>query len=66
MSTRPTQERSFGVDTAARMLGVSPSTIWRLVRDEQIGSFKIRDRRLIPASEIERLLRGHALKAEQS
>ena len=43
------------IDDAATRLGVSVSTIWRLIRSGQLRAVKIRGRTLVPDSELQRL-----------
>lgn len=40
---------------AAAILGVHRQTLWRMQRDKQIKTTKIRGRRLVPMAELERL-----------
>jgi excisionase family DNA binding protein len=44
------------MDEAARLIGVSEDTLWRMVQRKQIRSIKVAGRRLVPYAEIERLL----------
>ena len=44
------------IDDAATRLGVSVSTIWRLIRSGQLRAVKIRGRTLVPDSELQRLV----------
>jgi excisionase family DNA binding protein len=48
------------VDEAAEKLRVSRSLIYGQMRDGRLRGIKIGRRRLIPASEVERLIRGAA------
>ena len=43
------------IDDAATRLGVSVSTIWRLIRSGQLRAVKILGRTLVPESELQRL-----------
>ena len=43
------------IDDAATRLGVSVSSIWRLIRSGQLRTVKIRGRTLVPESELQRL-----------
>jgi excisionase family DNA binding protein len=43
------------IDDAAPRLGVSVSSIWRLIRSGQLRTVKIRGRTLVPESELQRL-----------
>jgi excisionase family DNA binding protein len=44
------------IDDAATRLGVSVSTIWRLIRSGQLRTVKILGRTLVPESELQRLV----------
>jgi len=44
------------IDDAATRLGVSVSTIWRLIRSGQLRTVKILGRTLVPESELRRLV----------
>jgi hypothetical protein len=46
-------------DFCAR-IGIAPSTFWKCVGREEIRIIKIGGRTLVPADEVERLLRGKA------
>lgn len=46
-------KRLFGVYEAAWYLGVSDWTIKRMLRDGELASLKINDRRLIPREELD-------------
>lgn len=50
----------FTVDEAAEQLRVSRSLIYSALRDGRLRGVKIGRRRLIPASEVDRLIRGEA------
>lgn len=52
--TNPTRA-ALSVAEAAKALGVHRATIWRMERDGQITTVKIRGRRLVPVAEIVRL-----------
>ena len=43
------------IDDTATRLRVSVSTIWRLIRSDQIWTVKILGRTLVPESELQRL-----------
>mgnify|MGYP006273451363 CR=1 FL=1 len=45
----------LSVKSASQMLGVCLATVWNMIASGEIHSVKIRDRRLIPVSEIHRL-----------
>ena len=42
----------MSVPAAAKRLGVSPRTVWRLVRDKDLDSITVGRRRLIPATSV--------------
>ncbi len=44
------------VNPSSQMLGVSPSTVWKLIREEKVRAIRIGGRTLLPVTEIERLL----------
>jgi len=44
------------IEEAATRLGVSVSTLWRLIRSDKIRTVKILRRTLVPESEIQRLV----------
>jgi excisionase family DNA binding protein len=56
--TRREQQRRLAISQAemADALGVSPSTAARMIRKKIVRSVKVGQRRLIPMSEIEKLL----------
>jgi excisionase family DNA binding protein len=47
---------AFSIDEAAAALGMSPATLWRWIGEGWLRSVKRGGRRLIPISELERLL----------
>jgi excisionase family DNA binding protein len=56
-ATLPTQPRAHSFREGQRILGISRSTFYRLEAAEKIKLLRIGRRTLIPASEIERLLK---------
>jgi excisionase family DNA binding protein len=50
-------ERAYSIEKAAELLSVSKWTIWKWISNRTIISCKIGGRRVIPAIEINRLLR---------
>lgn len=48
---------------AARQLGVSRTTLYRLIGDGEITPVKIRGRTVVPAAELERYLQKEITKA---
>lgn len=57
MPTETPPRLSYGVGEAAEALGVTRQFLYRLIANGQIDSFKITRRRLIRASELERIMR---------
>jgi excisionase family DNA binding protein len=49
----------IGVEEAGRALGVSRSTVWRLIQRGDLPSVRQRGRRLVPASAIRTRTRRH-------
>jgi excisionase family DNA binding protein len=43
-------ERRLSIEEAGQALGVSPSTVWRMIRRGDLPSIRDRGRRLVPAS----------------
>jgi excisionase family DNA binding protein len=56
-ATLPAQPRAHSFREGQRILGISRSTFYRLEAAEKIKFLRIGRRTLIPASEIERLLK---------
>jgi len=56
----------FSIKKAAEMLGVSRSTICRLLDNGQLLSIKLGTRRLIDASSIGKVVKEGRAKAEQA
>jgi excisionase family DNA binding protein len=52
---------SYGIIEAALALGVSRSTVWRLITRGELAVFKILGRTLIPRQELERLINEGAV-----
>lgn len=55
-SLRPLRRLAVSVMTAAEMLGVGRSTIWLLIKEQQVKDFFIRGRRLVTVESIETLV----------
>jgi excisionase family DNA binding protein len=56
-TTRPIHRRlAVGIEEASAMLSVSSRTLERDISDGRILTIKIRDRRLIPIRELEKLI----------
>lgn len=52
----PRQPVTFSIKETAELLGVSPRTVQRQITDGSIQSLKIGARRLVPRTELDRLL----------
>ncbi|MEP2736744.1 MAG: helix-turn-helix domain-containing protein [Erythrobacter sp.] len=52
----PSQNLSFGVKDAARAVGVSPATMWNLIRAGEVKPTRIGGRTLVQRGELESLL----------
>ena len=52
----PLKRRSYTVSETARMLGISISTVNRMIRDKQLASAKVLKRRLITEEAIDLIL----------
>lgn len=53
--SQPALPLLVSVSAAARLLGLSPATVRRLIREGQLDAKKIRGRRLIPTAAIKQL-----------
>ena len=51
---------AYRIKDFCRLIGISPSTLWKLAKEEKIRLVRIAGRTLVPASEIVRLLDGEA------
>jgi excisionase family DNA binding protein len=47
---------AYGIDEAARVIGLSRRTLYTLIADGRLSSVKLRGRRLIPRKSLEQLL----------
>ncbi|MDA8351547.1 MAG: helix-turn-helix domain-containing protein [Pseudomonadota bacterium] len=54
---QPVPRTAYSLDEAARSLGLSRRTLYTLMRDEKLSTVKLGKRRLVPARELERLVR---------
>lgn len=52
----PDDRAAFAVDEFCRMLGISRTTFYQLVAADQVATFKLGNRRLVPAAELHRIL----------
>lgn len=59
MSDRP-ERRAYQVDEFCKAVRVSRATLYTLMKEERVRSVLIGGRRLIPADEVERILREGA------
>ena len=59
MNAQPntTPRTAYSLDEAARSLGLSRRTLYTLMRDDKLATVKVGKRRLVPARELERLVR---------
>lgn len=59
MNARPntTPRTAYSLDEAARSLGLSRRTLYTLMRDGTLRTVTLGRRRLVPADELERLVR---------
>jgi excisionase family DNA binding protein len=55
---------SYGIKDAARALGISSSTVWRLVASGDLSVFRILGRTLITHKELERFIDERARQGE--
>lgn len=53
---RPVERLSYGVDDAAEALGFSPATVWAMLREGELESFKWHGRTLISREVLEAAL----------
>ena len=49
------QKKSYRVDEVAKEFAVSRRTVYRMIQEHELESFKVRDRLRIDAAEVERL-----------
>jgi excisionase family DNA binding protein len=55
----PPQPRlAYSIDETASMLGVSRPTLYKMIWRAELRTVKVGSRRLVPASELDRLLGG--------
>ena len=55
--SNPTPRTAYSLDEAARSLGLSRRTLYTLMRDGTLRTVTLGRRRLVPARELERLVR---------
>jgi excisionase family DNA binding protein len=55
-SIQPPERKALSVCEAARAVGISRATIYRLVQQKRLATVKIGSRRLVPVAEIDALL----------
>lgn len=48
----------LAVEAAAERLGIARSTAWEAIRAGELRTVKVRGRRLVPTTELERIARG--------
>jgi excisionase family DNA binding protein len=56
-------EQLLSVDKAAEVLSVSPWTVRAWIQQGKLGSAKLGSRRLVPQSEVEKLISGASVPA---
>lgn len=49
---------SHSVDSAAQAIGVSPSTVWKLIADHELPTFKLGHRTLIHRDDLEAFIQA--------
>jgi len=55
---QPTPKLAYGIEAAADALDVSQRTIWNLISDGKLSTFRIGRRTLIPAADLQALATG--------
>ena len=56
------ERRALSVGEAARAVGISRATLYRLVQQKRLATVKIGSRRLVPVSALDNLLEKAATK----
>jgi excisionase family DNA binding protein len=56
------ERRALSVEEAARAVGISRATLYRLVQQKRLATVKIGSRRLVPVSALDNLLEKAATK----
>lgn len=51
---------AYRIKDFCRLIGISPSTLWKLAKEDKIKLVRVAGRTLVPASEAKRLLNGEA------
>jgi excisionase family DNA binding protein len=59
-STEAVERLSFGMGEAARIVGISQATLYRLVKQGELSTVKVGSRTLVTRAELERLLNRDA------
>jgi len=54
----PANQLALSANQVAWLLGVSPNTVWNLLRDRRLPSFSVGRRRLISRSAVEAFIAG--------
>ncbi|MEK6683229.1 MAG: excisionase family DNA-binding protein [Nitrospirota bacterium] len=49
-------ELGISVEEAAKRLGVSERLLWSMVADGEIATYRLRNRRLVPLTELQRIV----------
>lgn len=56
----PAAVELLSVPDAAARIGIAPSTAWQAIAAGEVRSVKVRGRRFVPSSELDRIARGEA------
>lgn len=56
----PDEPFAYRIKDFCNRMGISPSTLWKLAKEEKIKLIRVAGRTLVPASEVVRLLDGKA------
>lgn len=56
IARKPVTPLAYSVPDAARAIGISPSTMWLMVKDGKVTTFKLGHRTLITADELRALI----------
>lgn len=49
---------AYTVGESAKALGLSPATVWSMIKEREVSAIKLRGRTLISRTELERVLAG--------
>jgi excisionase family DNA binding protein len=62
ISTQTPERKALSVVEAARAVGISRATVYRLVKQRRLATVKIGSRRLVPVTALDNLLEKAAVK----